>query len=79
MSVQGSTLIYLCLSTRLMAVIQYQEQLNTDTNLCEKCLYRHQYNIDLIIGGTLLFNIQHFESSNKAIQKKLEKSFFSRQ
>ena len=32
---------------------RYQEGLNTDTDLHENCLYRHRYDTDLIIGGTL--------------------------
>ena len=51
--VQGSTRIYLCLATRLATTTRYQEGLNTDTDLHEKCSYRHLYNTDPIIGGTL--------------------------
>ena len=52
--VQDSTRIYLCLATRLATTSRYQEGLNTDTDLHENCLYRHRYDTDPIIGGTLL-------------------------
>ena len=51
--IQASTRIYLCLATRLATTSQYQEGLNTDTDLHENCLYRHRYDTDPIIGGTL--------------------------
>ena len=51
--VQAFTRMYLCLATRLATTSRYQEGLNTDTDLHENCLYRHRYDTDLIIGGTL--------------------------
>ena len=53
--IQGSTLIYLCLATRLATTSRYQEGLNTDTDLHENCW--HRYNTDPIIGGTLVLNL----------------------
>ena len=56
--VQGSTRIYLRIATRLATTSRYQEGLNTDTDLHENCLYRHRYNTDPIIGGTLILRNQ---------------------